>query len=503
MYVSNFQDELTQLRRKWKRLCHAVHQRKHSQDHLYSNNHSSNANMNPFGWPNQGSSTSNSMTPDSIRPSYNSNNLVPRFRRQQSCTIEFNFSNNETQRLDSLIKDSTEGKEVKISLALGNSSFGDSGQTVENITERRAHICKLLQENVPWQSQTLLSSIAEVVSFDPKSAKQNCVWLLMQGNDIIGKRRLARAIAEAVFGSARLLFNLDMKKTETLADPRCEKLTKALRTHEQLVVLIENADFADTQFMKLLAGGFETEKFGAFSTTEEKAGQAIFILTNNSEEQNQDHDDVVFNLVLKVMSEENETKPSMNHKRKAEWDLLTKFKSPRMEQKDEVFKKPLDLNLNIRAEEEDGIDEGGISSSMMNGFLDSIENRFVLDRKKKVEMGELFMRKMRTCFGEVFGKQKLENFRIEERVIEEMSEGCGCFTNSLFERWVKEIFERRLQGIKLGGKEEGIVLKLCWGGKDKGKEGKGDRVLIMDSNSIKGFMSSCLPTNIQLNYSMD
>ncbi|XP_054804546.1 protein SMAX1-LIKE 4-like isoform X2 [Prosopis cineraria] len=533
---AHHKDELAQLRRKWNRLCHCLHQSKHFQNQwgntLYSN-YSSNAKIYPYSssypwWPNQGS---NSITTDSssicfadptVKPSYSSSNLVPRFRRQQSCTIEFNFGNENQKHkatepsLDSL--KGMEGKEVKITLALGNSSFGDSGQTVENISDhttllRQAHICKLLQENVPWQSETLVSSIAEAFFLDSKSAKQNsCCWLYLQGNDSTGKRRLARAIAESLFGSAHLLFSLDMKKKEILSSPCSEMLSRALKTHEQVVVLIENADFADPRFRKFLADGFETGKFGDFST-KEKPGETIFILTNNGSTAEQNQDDSVISLVLRVISE---TQPGLDHKRKAEWDLLTKFKRPRTEDKEEMVlvseqkncKKDFSrqssfntLDLNIRAEEDDdddGEDKAGgispISSNLRretNVLLDSIENRFVFNQNlgaDKREIEALFSSKIKRYFEEVWGKQWLEKFSVEERVIEEMRVGCGSFTNSLFEKWLKDIFQSSLKEINLRGKEEGILFKLCWGG-------KGDRIL----NS--GFMSSSLPRNIQVSYS--
>ncbi|XP_028751383.1 protein SMAX1-LIKE 4-like [Neltuma alba] len=531
------EDELAQLRRKWNRLCHCLHQSKHFQDqwgNTVHSNPSSNAKIYPYSpsypwWPNQGSnsimtdSSSICFADSTVKPSYSSSNLVPRFRRQQSCTIEFNFGNENQKHketepsLDSL--KGMEGKEVKITLALGNSSFGDSGQTVENKTDhatqlRRAHICKLLQENVPWQSETLVSSIAEAFFVDSKSAKQNSTcWLYLQGNDSTGKRRLARAIAESLFGSAHRLFNLDMRKKETLSSPCSEMLNRALKTHEQVVVLIENVDSADARFRKFLSDGFETGKFGDFST-KANPGQIIIILTDNASTKEQSQDDSVISLVLKVNTE---TQPGLHHKRKAEWDLLTKFKRPRIEDKEEVVlvseqkncKKDFSrqssfntLDLNVRAEEEDdddGKDKAGGSIPISrdyqtNALLDSIDHRFVLNQNPgddKRDMEALFSSKIKRYFEEACGKQWLEKFSVEERVIEEMRVGCGSFTNSLFEKWLKDIFQSSFKAINTRGKEEGgILFKLCWGG-------KGDRSL--DS----GFMSSCLPRNIQVSYSKD
>ncbi|TKY72774.1 Chaperone protein ClpB1 [Spatholobus suberectus] len=527
-------DELTQLKRKWNRLCHCLHQSKQPQNHWSNSlhgNHSSNGKIYPYNssypwWPNQGSvftdSSCISFADSAAKPAYSSN-IVPRFRRQQSCTIEFNFSD-VTQEKPSTALDSLEGmegnnNEVKVTLALGNSTFGGSGQTVENIittdrTLRRAHVCKLLQENVPWQSETV-PAIAEAL-VDSKSAKQSATtWLLLQGTDSTGKTRLARAIAESVFGSVDVLLHLDMlKNKENSATPFAEMVAGALKSHEKLVILVESLDFADAQFRKFLADGFETGEFGGLSRSEESSGQAIFILTNGDTRSNEEQNkkESVMKLVLQI----SETKPTLEssspclgHKRRAELDLFAKVKNPRIEEKEEARKgfsrhsSFNNLDLNMKADEEDDGEEktGGsspISSDLTretladplswNGALDSIENRFELNDcpERDREVADMFLSKIKESFEEVYGVVK---FTVEERVIEEIGVGCGNFTNSMYEKWLKDIFQSSLQTVNFGGKE-GIDFTLCWGG-------KGDR------KSDSGFMGSCLPKNVQVNYFMD
>ncbi|WVZ21520.1 hypothetical protein V8G54_008842 [Vigna mungo] len=532
--IECFQDELRQLKRKWNRLCHCLHQSKQSDNHwsnILHGNQSSNGKIYPYNssypwWPNQGSvftdSSSISFADSPAKPAYSSN-IVPRFRRQQSCTIEFNFSD-VTQRKPSTALDSLKGmegnsNEVKITLALGNSTFGGSGQTVENIittdrTMRRAHICKLLQENVPWQSETV-PSIAEAL-VDSKSAKQSATtWLLLQGTDSVGKTRLARAIAESVFGSVDVLLHLDMMKNS--ATPFAERVAGALKSQEKLVILIENLDFADAQFRKFLADGFESGNFGSLSRTEESSGRAIFILTNGdtrgNEEQN--NKESVMKLVLKI----SETKAGLEsssacsgEKRRAEvLDLFSKVKNPRVEGR-KVFCRHSSFNnldLNMKADEEDDNGEektGGsspISSDLTretvadtlswNGVLEAIENRFELNEsaESEREVGEMLVSKMKKWFEEVYGKKEsVVKFTVEERVIEEIGVGCGNFTNSMFEKWLKDIFQSSLQTVNFGGVEGGIGFTLCW-------DGKGD------SKWDNGFMGSCLPKNLQVNYFMD
>uniref|UniRef100_A0A5B7C8N2 Uncharacterized protein n=1 Tax=Davidia involucrata TaxID=16924 RepID=A0A5B7C8N2_DAVIN len=53
-------------------------------------------------------------------------------------------------------------------------------------------------------------------------------WLLIEGNDSIGNRRLAGAIAESVFGSADLLFYMNMRNRESRMSPRSESLERTV-----------------------------------------------------------------------------------------------------------------------------------------------------------------------------------------------------------------------------------------------------------------------------------
>ncbi|MED6216515.1 hypothetical protein PIB30_008203 [Stylosanthes scabra] len=528
---AHHKDELSELKRKWNRLCQCLHQTKEEAQNYWSNNGSWNAKSFPY---NNNSSSSVCFIPT------HSSNLVPRFRRQNSCsTIEFNLSDKRQATTEPVLgsMELLEGKEViKTTLALGNggSSSGSGSETVVvgNITDRtlrRAHFCKLLQENLPWHSETV-PSIAEAL-LHSKSAKQSNITLLfLQGNDNIGKTRLALAVKESLFGSQDNNFlHMDMlkkkNKKEASVASHSDMLLQALKSHDQkLVVLLENVDFADAQFRKCISDGFETGKFGNLRIAEENSSsQVVFILTSsggftsNNEEKNQD-------FVMKFMLQVSETKPNNNleppifgHKRRAELDLFSKIKSPRIEEKNEQCnsrKKDLlrnssfnTLDLNMKADEDDD-HESPISSDLTletaadplnpNGFLDSIENKFefITSPAREREKSEMFLAKIKGCFEDACGKQNLVNFSVDERVIQEICNRCGYFTNSLFEKWLKDIFQRSLlERVNYGGGEEkGILFRLCWGGNGKGDHRNLDR--------NEGFLGSPLPKCVQVNYLM-
>ncbi|KAJ6408004.1 hypothetical protein OIU84_011336 [Salix udensis] len=425
--TSNQKDELVELRRKWNRVCHSLHHqgRQSSLSSTLFNNQSvlgknySFASSYPW-WPSQNSffpdSNSISFADSALKPNYSSS-YEPKFRRQQSCHIEFNFVNgfqkNEPvePNLDSL--KNSEGKEVKITLALGSCLVSDIGKQEKG---RSDHLCKLLRENVPWQSEIIPSIVDTLVG--PRTTEKD-TWILIQGNDTPGKRRLALAISESVLGSADLLLHLNMRKRDNEVASYSEMLARTLRNQEKLAVFVEDVDLADTQFLKFLADGFETENFGESRNKRRGNGsQVIFILSKD--------DSNVY--------EDRKTDDS----RKAEWEISSSTSSPRVNDKENAYwfpdengnkKKNLSrqssfntLDLNLKADEDDeslGIpgEFSPISSDLTRetssdhlspkGLLDMIKNRFVFDRNqgRDREMTGVLSSRIKRNFDEVFGDQ--------------------------------------------------------------------------------------------------
>ncbi|KAK3221258.1 hypothetical protein Dsin_008283 [Dipteronia sinensis] len=519
---ANQKDELVEMKRKWNRLCHSLHQGIRHAQSLIGKSYSY-ASSYPW-WP-----TQSTIFPDSNSISFaesalkhnNSPHSVPKFRRQQSCsTIEFDFgiSTHKLQGGDQPSLDSlktSEGKEVKITLALGSSVFSDSGNS-EKVGNGRAiqrnDLSKALQETVPWQCETIPSIVDSLI--ESKSIKKE-TWLLIQGNDTIGKKRLALAIAELVLGSADLLFCINMSKRNDDVSQFSELLIQNLKNHEKLVVFVEDVHLADSKFMKLLADRFETGKFG--ESREEKSGQIIFILAEGGDSSS-NYEDSVIPMTLKI----NERIPTSDQKRKAEWDCSNKIKSPRVEEKEDIASSiaidnvsskkdfsrqssfnTLDLNMKADDEIEEKMGElSPISSDLTretstnpansNGFLNLIRNHFVFNRNstKDREIKGVFLARFQECFEEVFGGQERVSFSVEDRVLEEVFIGSCSFLNSLFDKWLKEVFQTSLNTVKLGEKEGGIrVIRLSFGG-------------IIGNVTQGGFKDSRLPKNITFS-SMD
>lgn len=448
-------------------------------------------------WSNKNSILADSETISFAFPAAKPNqcaSTLPRFRRQQSCHIEFSFSNgssknrSEEPNLDSFKL--MEDKEVKITLALGNSTYTDA------VKHEKILLHDLLEENVPWQMETIPSIIEALV--DSEAINQDH-FILIKGNDNVAKRRLALVIAESMYGSSELLFCMNMRNNEKTAAENREMLERALRNHEKLVVLLEDVEFADPEVAKFLADGFEA---GKVETGERDSGRAVFILTTDADANYNTNSVVEMKLVVQ---ESTQTPINLDHKRRADWDPSRgRSKSRRSNEMEEVSSNGLDLN--IRADEDEAKEEkpgelSPISSDLTReitmepphnslAFLKKIKNRYVLNRgsDQDKQAREMFLSQMRRAFKEANWGTRLGDFKVEEKVLEQVLGGSGLYLNKSFGKWLKDIFETSLGGVREREKErEKVSVRLCLVG-----EG--------ESCAKDGFMGTSLPKRIPLSY---
>ncbi|PIN10971.1 Chaperone HSP104 [Handroanthus impetiginosus] len=474
-------EDLVQLRRKYNKLCQSLHQGSQIGRNYYYT-------LSYPNCPNKNNIVSDCETISFACP----NQTAPRFRRQQSCHIEFSFNNGSSKNqslepnLDSL--KSMDSKEVKITLALGNSMYEKVGIDSD-----------ILQENVPWQSETIPLILEALMDGDGLNKDK---FLLIQGNDVVGKRRLAVGLAKAMFGSSELLFCMNMKNNAKAMFENREMLEKALRNHEKLVVLVEDIDYADLEFVKFLEGR-EME-------TMRDSGHVIFILTmegdttiyNNTKGE---HVDSV--IQMKLLVQESKLSSDILHldrKRKVDWDLpIRRSKNLRNDEMDEVSSNILDLNIKA-SEDEDETKElkpgefRTISSDLSREttteqhsslrFLKKIKNCFVLNKNsdKDHKAREMFLSKFKRSFEEASGCRNISSFNVEDKVLEEVLRGSGSYLNNLFDQWLKDIFETSLHTVVDNGDREKISIRLCLGGKGE---------------TVKdGFMGTCLPKRILVSF---
>ncbi|KAF8081907.1 hypothetical protein N665_0858s0022 [Sinapis alba] len=466
-----------------------------------------------FGWRAEQSSSVSFVDSSGLKQNSRPSSSVAKFRRQNSCTIEFSFGSNHQEgekknltdelSLDGFkISNDHEGVEAKITLALGHSPFpSDDEEEPERSTTMR-ELSEKLHENIPWQKE-VLPSVVGAMEESVKRSKRRDAWMLLLGNDVSAKRILALTITTSLFGSVDNMLKINLRTSK--ASEACEELEKALKDREKVLVLIERVDLAYDRFMKLLVDRFEAGKSGDLDDSQGKKSHMIFLLTREDDEC-EDNEHVVIPMVLKCKKS---SSGLVNNKRKPEseaaWTMI-KMKNPRIQEEEACdisnIKKEfsrqlnfrsneLDLNLRVDAEEEE--EEASAKSATQESFLDSIKNRFDFTVLSNEDLTKFFVAKIKDSCEEILGQHEERfGFTVEPELIEKFYRGCGFFANGLFEEWVKDVFQTGLVTVKNGGKEGISVINLCLRGIDMIDQG--------EVYEEEGFMGTCLPNTIQVSF---
>ncbi|XP_068641753.1 protein SMAX1-LIKE 4-like [Aristolochia californica] len=475
--TDNHNDVLLDLRRKWNRLCPSLLH--HTRQNGSSLNQCSYAQQSYPWWSStlQFNSNSPSLLESSTRPSVNYNGLSQFRSTNQPLALS----------LDSLKR--SENKEVKITLALGNSHFSDSKSSTDQMRGKmdQEELSRALLANLPWQSDTIPSIVQAL--FDHKVNTGKGSWLMIQGGDSTGKRRLALAIAESVLGSMDRLVQINSKRS---TGQSCERtLMEALKKDLNCVVLVEELDYARPDFIKLLARGHEEGKFEDPSGGELSLCQTIMMIIERSSTKPVEDDDRPGSVIqLKLLSEETGNGVSTPSKRKADWDSSTnksKYPKTRDERDLSVSRQSsfntLDLNVSAEGDESDSdlTQEAPVTLPTSYEFAESIKNRIRLDRDPTQldQIRDIFRSKIEAAAAEVCGNE----FAVDDQVLDELVNASAYFLDSFFEKWLKDVFQTSCLTVKNGRK--GATIRLCFGGKEENVSGF-------------GFLGSSLPNRIQM-----
>ncbi|XP_077222525.1 protein SMAX1-LIKE 5-like [Tasmannia lanceolata] len=493
---NNHKDIFLQLKRKWNKLCQSLHNPRHNQIQLHPTLFNQNigeksyAYISPYPW------WSTSL--------------------QNNQKKIFADPNCPKLSLDSL--DKIENNDAKFTLSLGSHLFSDCVTSLNQWRETKEarELGMKLQENIPWQSETI-PSITKALLHHKLGAKKGS-WLLIEGDDWVGKRKLARAIAESICGSVDKFVHMDLKRRDNKGTPLAITLIEALRNNTSCVVLVEEINCADSDFVKLLAGGFEEGRFNDPVGEEVDTTHAIFILTTKSStrlDSNEKQPNCVIQMGLQFEETESNFAVSKEYKRKAEWDLSNKSKHLRTGGKEDPLviednesnkgqlsrkssSNTIDLNICMEEiEEEDKFEESNdvptdltqksaTDHQILYGFLESIENRFVFDMNPTqfCQISEKFMSMLNASFDEVCNSERRGwCFCVDGMVLEELVAASGSFLEGLFEKWLKEVFQMSFLTVKKGGKVGVVRLSL---------EGNEENVMEF------GFLGSNLPNRIQV-----
>ncbi|XVF46757.1 hypothetical protein PTKIN_Ptkin03bG0054100 [Pterospermum kingtungense] len=148
-------------------------------------------------------------------------------------------------------------------------------------------IKKVLAERVGWQDEAVNSVSQAVSQFRSRNGSHHIVnskgniWLTFLGPDRVGKRRIASALAEVLFGSQEYLISLDLRSQDEVSQSNsifeCQELNgydvrfrgktvsdyiaEELRKKPHSVVFLENVNKADYYVQHSLDQAIRTGKF--------------------------------------------------------------------------------------------------------------------------------------------------------------------------------------------------------------------------------------------------
>ncbi|KAG1364495.1 putative protein SMAX1-LIKE 4 [Cocos nucifera] len=470
---SHHKDALPELRRKWNRLCQSLHHDQQSQAPLYppfftqgfvgkSCTHASSYpwwstslhhNQNKFFVEPH----STSLPENAIKSNGGSASFAPQIGSWQ----ERDDSKNWPSEVSLHFVKKPASQEVRTTLALGSPPSSDLATSKNQRRGEMAdpqELSRLLEENIAWQSGTMPSIIEALHAC--RSSEKKGTWLLIEGNDHIGKRRLARVVAEIFCGSGDRLIHINMKKLGRGSS--CTDIFREASNKDQKhAVLIEGIDRAHPNFIKSIAEGLKNGFSGDAFGREVGLANGFYILTTSSSTKF-DNADGNPDGVLKMRLSVEEAKTPHDLKRRPERELPNQTKKSRTEERS------LDLNLCAQEEEVDQGDneEDGVPSDLTHEtdtgdpnlpfeLLESITTRFTMDASpdRFCRLSESLVLKLHQAFQEVVGSgEGTGQLCVDQMAVEELIMASGSFLESLLDKWMREVFQMSLTTVKKGGK---------------------------------------------------
>ncbi|ERN07457.1 hypothetical protein AMTRI_Chr12g241860 [Amborella trichopoda] len=546
-------EKMVELRKTWNRLCQSIHPPLQTQipnfsreahydktssiasslmpfhgfyamsSPWWSSSQAFNGRNNSNSWANNPSAGCLSLTDIHC----NSSSLAP-WKTQQFWSIENNGNHhqepaNKPKDLSFQSFKTGSNGEVRTTLSLGLDSSETTTKSgpATSVLERRRNLinprdfCRDLQENLPWQ-MGVIPRVSEALLDENRVC-----CLLIRGSDRVGKRRLARTVAQCFYGSAEKVVAIKMGEVGT---PHPQILTLTLLSNPQRVILMEDINQADPSFLRKLAMAVEKNKLVDPMGRELSLSETIFIMTIHSSssgsgvfEREQEVD--MIQMKLKVEREsstklEVERGSSPKHvKRKAELDLQgsessnedhpwkqsktnrKKLSDQRPSSHETCNNSSLDLNLSI----EDGEPHSDLTQETIGEyteetqekntqkFLDSISKSFVFDPPSNSNtVTESLSLKLRSSFREVFGERG--SLMVEQGLLEKMMSASSSFLNCFFDKWVRKVFRNSLESIgERVAEEKDFRVRMCM--KEEG---------LARSTMDCGFEGSNLPNRIDL-----
>ncbi|XP_021715543.1 protein SMAX1-LIKE 6-like [Chenopodium quinoa] len=353
-----------------------------------------------------------------------------------------------------------------------------------------------LSEAVAWQGE-VISKISEIVSCcrsgngrQRSASIRGNIWLSFLGPDKIGKKRIAEALADAMFGSRERLISVDLSSQDkinkvnslflcqgsqvfdinksriTVVDHIAQELCK--RPHS--VVFLENVDEADLVVQNSLSRAIQTGKFQDSRGREIGINNVVFITTSTvtkderslsprkefikfQEEEILEAKNWQMQLatrsVLADASRSNETtvsllpsKCSSNHESSAKRKLshIINDTAENFEASKRAHKTPkssLDLNLPLEDEEE-AAEMDICGRAWLEGFFGQVDGNVIFKPFDFDALADKLLRKVRSKFEDTYRGEKI-SLEIEHEVMVQILAAAWCSNKEAVDHWIEQV----------------------------------------------------------------
>lgn len=154
-------------------------------------------------------------------------------------------------------------------------------------------ILKGLMEKVGWQrdaASTVASAVTQCKLGNGKrraGGSKGDIWLLFSGPDRIGKKKMAVALSELVYGGAPIPISLGSRRYGDESDlnlrgkTAIDRIAEALRRNPCSVIMLQDIDEADMQVQGSVKRAMERGRLTDSHGREISLGNVIFILTSS------------------------------------------------------------------------------------------------------------------------------------------------------------------------------------------------------------------------------
>lgn len=328
------------------------------------------------------------------------------------------------------------------------------------------------------------------------SSKRGSIWLTFHGPDKIGKRKVAEALADAVFGSRDCLVVLDLSSQDTSSKANSlflcqgtrdfdinlsritvvDHITQELSRKPHSIVFLESIDEADPLLQNSLSHAIQMGKFQDSRGREISISNAIFIATScmaNEDKSISPRKEFIKFPEEKILEAKNwqmqvtiKNIPEMARRSNITKVSLVSAKSPSvydqgtskrkasncsssledMEVEKRVCRTPkhsLDLNLSLEeATEIDSYDGDSLSDSLgawLEDFFGQADGNVVFKPLNFDALADKFLTKIRVKFEETFRRERT-SLEIDDEVMVQILAASWCAEKQgAAEEWIEHV----------------------------------------------------------------